>query len=150
MKFRVLGVALGVVVGFVAVAAVQAKDAGKGKGTVKSSAEITWKEAGIPGVSNAVVFGDMAKRSSHFYLKYAAGFVAPLHHHSPDHFVTTISGNLVLIVDGKEHSLAPGSFFALTGKKPHAARCDGSEDCVMFVDARGPWDVVLEETTAKK
>ena len=150
MKFRVLGVALGVFVAIVAVAAVQAKAAGKSTGIVKSSTEITWKEAGVPGVMTAVVDGDMAKRSSHFYLKYAAGFVAPLHHHSPDHFITTVSGNLVLTVDGKEHSLAPGSFIALTGKKPHAARCDGSEDCVMFVDARGPWDVVPEEAAAKK
>jgi hypothetical protein len=38
----------------------------------------------------------------------------------------------------------PGSFFALTGKAPHAGRCGGSEDCVMFVEARGPWDVVPE------
>jgi hypothetical protein len=49
-----------------------------------------------------------------------------------------MSGNLVLVVDGKDHPVPPGSFFALTGKEPHAARCEGKEDCVMLVDARGP------------
>ena len=38
---------------------------------------------GIPGVTKAPVEGDMAKGASHFYLKYAAGLVTPVHHHSP-------------------------------------------------------------------
>lgn len=115
------------------------------KVVVTPQAALQWKDAGIPGVSTAAVSGDMTKGASRFYLKYAAGFVAPAHHHTPDHYVTTISGNLVLTVDGKEHKLTPGSYFALTGKAPHTARCDGSEDCVMFVEAQAPWDVVLEE-----
>jgi len=123
---------------------------GAPKAVVSPKSDIRWTDAGIPGVSTAAVDGNMSKGPSHFYLKYASGFVAPPHHHSPDHYVTTVSGNLVLIVDGKEHSLPPGSFFALTGKKKHAARCDGSEDCVMFVDARGPWDVVLEKEAVAK
>ena len=28
---------------------------------------------------------------------------------------------------------------------PHAARCEGSEDRVMFIDARGAWDVEPEK-----
>jgi mannose-6-phosphate isomerase-like protein (cupin superfamily) len=107
-------------------------------------AEVAFQDAGIPGVSAAAVDGKMASGPSHFYLRYAPGFVAPVHHHSPDHYVTTVSGTLVLIVEGKERRLAPGSFFALTGKAPHATRCEGSEDCVMFIDARGAWDVVPE------
>jgi quercetin dioxygenase-like cupin family protein len=113
------------------------------KAVFTPAADLKWTGAGVPGVSTAVVTGNMAKGASHFYLKYASGFAAPVHHHSPDHFVTTVAGDLVLIVDGKEHRLPPGSYFAFTGKAKHAARCDGSQDCVMFIDARGPWDVVL-------
>lgn len=116
-----------------------------GKAVVTSQASLKWADGGIPGVSTAAVEGDSAKGPSHFYLKYAAGFVAPVHHHSPDHFVTTVSGQLVLIVDGKEQRLAPGSYFALTGKAKHAARCETGSDCVMFVHALGPWDVVPEK-----
>ena len=114
------------------------------KSAVAPKGDLKWTDMGIPGVSAAAVDGDMKKGASHFYLKYPAGFVTPLHHHSPDHYVTTISGNLILVVDGKDHAVPPGSFFALTDKAPHAARCEGKEDCVMFVDARGPWDVVPE------
>lgn len=111
---------------------------------------LTWAAGSIPGVSTSAVDGDMAKGPSHFFLKYAAGLNTPLHHHTADHYVATISGVLVLTVDGKEHRLAPGSFFALTGKKAHMARCEGSADCIMLLDARGPWDVVPEERPAAK
>jgi quercetin dioxygenase-like cupin family protein len=123
---------------------------GAAKAFVTPVAEVKWKEAGVSGVASAVVQGDMAKGASRFYLRYAGGFAAPIHHHSPDHYVTTVTGNLVLVVDGKEHRLAPGSYFALTGKAKHAARCEGTQDCVMFIDARGPWDVVLAKANADK
>ena len=72
-----------------------------------------------------------------------------MHHHSPDHYVTVVSGTLTLTAEGKESQLAPGSFFALVNKAPHAARVDGKEAAVMFVDARGPWDVVMEDSAKK-
>lgn len=118
---------------------------GSGKAVVTSQASLKWSEAGIPGVSTAPVDGDPAKGPSRFYLKYASGLVTPVHHHSSDHFVTTVSGNLVLILDGKEQRLAPGSYFAFTGKAKHAARCETGADCVMFVQALSPWDVVPEK-----
>ncbi len=105
---------------------------------------LKWADAGIPGVSTAAVQGDMAKGASHFYLRYPAGFVSPLHHHSPDHYATTVSGNLFLTIAGKENRVPPGSYFSFTGKGPHVARCAGPEACVMFIDARGAWDVVVE------
>ena len=114
------------------------------KAVVTPAADVKWTPAGVPGVSTAAVDGDMSKGPSHFFLKYAAGFNAPIHHHSPDHYVTVVSGNLVLVLDGKDQRVPPGSYFAFTGKAKHGARCEGSEDCVMFVDARGAWDVVPE------
>jgi len=108
-------------------------------------ASLKWTDAGVPGVSTAQVQGDMAKGPSHFYLRYAGGFVSPKHHHSPDHYVTTVSGNMVIVAEGREYKLAPGSYFAFTNKAAHVARCEGKQDCVMFIDARGPWDVVPEK-----
>ena len=120
--------------------AIQAK--GPGKAAVTPATGLKWADAGFPGVSVAPADGDMKKGASHFFLKYAAGFKSPVHHHSPDHYVVTVSGTLVLVVDGKENVLPPGSFFSLRNKASHAARCDGAQDCVMFIDARSPWDVV--------
>jgi mannose-6-phosphate isomerase-like protein (cupin superfamily) len=131
-----------IAVATIAVAASPAVAQAAGKAVIVPAPQVAWVSAGMPGVHTAAVQGNMKTGASHFYLKYAAGFVAPVHHHSPDHYGTTVSGNLVLIVDGKEHALPPGSHFALTGKARHAVRCEGTQDCVMFIDARGPWDVV--------
>lgn len=118
---------------------------GGGKAVITAKAELQWKDTGIPGVSTAVVDGDMAKGASHFYLKYAPGLITPAHHHTPDHYVTVVSGTLLLTVSGKEHRLPPGSYFALTGQIPHVAKVEGSEPAVMFIDAKGAWDVVPEK-----
>lgn len=121
-----------------------------GSAVIEPRAGLKWVPGAVPQVSTCTLEGDMAKGASHFFLRYAAGFSTPPHHHSPDHYVTTVSGTLVLIVDGKEQRLSPGSYFALLGKKTHAARCEGPEDCVMFADARGAWDVVMEEKPPAK
>ena len=91
---------------------------GPDKAVVAPAADLKWNDAGIPGVATASVDGDMKKGVSHFFLKYAAGFVAPLHHHSPDHHGAIVSGTLVLITGGKEVRLAPGSYFSLKNKAP--------------------------------
>ena len=134
----------GVVVGMAALAIGTMAQRG-GEAVFVPAAQVRWVDAGIPGVQTAAVRGDMLAGASHFYLKYPAGFAAPLHFHSPDHFATTVSGQLVLIADGKESALPPGSYFAFTGKARHGARCEGAQDCVMFIDARGPWDVVADK-----
>ena len=114
-----------------------------GAAYVVAKADAKWADAGIPGVQIATVEG-ASTGASHFFLKYPAGFVTPLHHHTADHYVTTLSGTLVLVVDKVEHRLAPGSFFSLTGGMAHVARCEGAEACVMSIDARAAWDVVPE------
>jgi len=38
--------------------------------------------------------------------------------------------------------LHAGSVFSFTGKKKHMTVCQAGADCVLFVDARGMWDVV--------
>jgi quercetin dioxygenase-like cupin family protein len=99
---------------------------------------------GFPGVQMAVVQGDPAKGPHHSMLKFAPGFEAPVHHHTTDHYGSVLSGTLVLVSDGREVRLPPGSYFAFTGKMPHATRCEKGSDCVVAIDARGKWDVVPE------
>jgi quercetin dioxygenase-like cupin family protein len=118
---------------------------GAEKTMVIAKETLTWKDMGIPGVKAAQVTGDMTKGPSRFFLTYPVGFVSPAHHHTPDHYVTVVSGTLILTVDGKENRLVPGSFFALTNKAPHVAKVDGNEPVVMFIQADGPWDVVMEK-----
>lgn len=118
---------------------------GSGKSVVVAKADLKWKDMGIPGVMAAQVSGDMQKGASRFFLKYPVGLLTPNHHHTADHYVTLVSGTVTLTVDGKEHRLVPGSYFALIGKAPHIAKVEGNEDAVLFIQADGPWDVVSEK-----
>jgi quercetin dioxygenase-like cupin family protein len=97
------------------------------------------------GVKIAAVQGDPNKGASHFFIRLPAGFSVPHHHHSPDHYATVVAGTMVFNVDGQDHSLPAGSYFAFTGKKKHTTHCAEGAECVIFVDSRGKWDVVEEK-----
>lgn len=116
-----------------------------GKAVVVTKSELKWKNMGIPGVDAAPVSGNMATGPSRFFLKYPVGFVTPSHFHSADHYVTVMSGRLTLTVNGKTHKLGPGSYFSLTDRAPHVAKVEGKEPAVFFIQADGPWDVVMEK-----
>jgi quercetin dioxygenase-like cupin family protein len=118
---------------------------GAAESLVVAKADLKWQNVGTSGVAAALVSGDMEKGASRFFLKYPVGLVTPLHHHTSDHYVTVVSGTIILTVDGKEHKLGPGSYFELTQKKPHAAKVEGNEDAVFFIQAEKAWDVVLEK-----
>lgn len=117
---------------------------GAGSTVVVTKAELKWKDMGH-GVTAAPVSGDMAKGASRFFLKYPVGLVTPKHHHDTDHYVTLVSGTITLTVAGKDHKLGPGAYFALTNKASHTAKVEGNEDAVFFIQANGPWNVVMEK-----
>jgi len=117
-----------------------------GAGTeVVAAADRQWKDMGIPGVVAAPVSGDMDKGASRFFLTYPAGFTSPKHRHTTNHYVTVVSGTLTLNVNGHDHKLGPGSYFALTESASHTAKVEGSEPAVMFIAADAAWDVVVEK-----
>jgi mannose-6-phosphate isomerase-like protein (cupin superfamily) len=111
---------------------------------VVPKADLKWKDMGN-GVAAAPVSGNMEKGPSRFFLKYPVGLVTPKHHHDADHYVTLLSGTVTLTVDGKEHRLGPGAYFALTNKASHTAKVEGNEEAVFFVQADAPWNVVMEK-----
>ena len=115
-----------------------------GPTVVVTKADLKWKEMGN-GVAAAPVSGDMAKGASRFFLKYPVGLITPKHHHDADHYATLISGAVTLTVEGKDYKLGPGAYFALTNKASHIAKVDGKEEAVFFIQADGPWNVVMEK-----
>jgi quercetin dioxygenase-like cupin family protein len=116
-----------------------------------SASEVKFSEVpNMAGVQLAPLDGDPAKAASHFMLKFAPGFEAPMHHHTANHSGTVVAGTLVLTVDGKEQKLPPGSYFAFSGKQPHATKCETGAACILSMDVRGKWDVVAEKTAAPK
>ncbi len=124
-----------------------AKEAKKGGNAVLiPTSSLKWSDVpGFPGVQMAVLEGNPAKGPHHSMLKLPGGFVAPLHHHSSDHYVSVLAGTLVFTIDGKENKLPAGSYFSFMGKKRHITKCEAGADCVLSVDTRGKWDVIPEE-----
>ena len=113
-----------------------------GKSVVLAKADLKWKAMGN-GIAAAPVSGDMDKGPSRFFLKYPAGLVTPMHHHTANHHVTLISGSITLTVGGKEHRLGPGAYFMLADRAVHVAKVEGTEEAVFFIQAEGLWDVVM-------
>ncbi len=135
-------------------AAARAKDEAPKKGAATAvfapASDLKWADVpDTPGVKMAPAQGDPDKGASHFFIKLPAGFSVPQHHHSPNHYVTVLAGTVVFNVDGKEHSLPAGSYFSFTGQKKHTTRCAEGAECVLSIDSRGKWDVVLEEAPKK-
>ena len=114
-----------------------------GKSVVLSKADLKWQAMGNSGVAAAPVSGDMEKGPCRFFLKYPAGLVTPMHHHTADHHVTVISGSITLSAGGKDHRLGPGDYFMLADRAAHIAKVEGNEPAVFFIQADGPWDVVM-------
>ena len=120
---------------------------GSGASVVTAAADLKWNDVpNFPGVKMAVASGNPDKGAAHFFINFSPGFAAPLHHHNTDHFATVVAGTVVLNIDGKDAKLPAGSYFSFTGKKPHTTKCDAGADCILFVDARGKWDVIPEAT----
>lgn len=133
-----------------AVMAVSGSAIAKPGGTVMAAGDLKWADVpGFTGVHLAPAEGDPNKGAAHFFMKFDKGFSAPEHHHTADHYVTVISGTMIMTIDGKEVKLGPGSYFSFTGKKVHSTKCDAASDCVIEIDARGKWDVVPEKAPAK-
>jgi quercetin dioxygenase-like cupin family protein len=151
MKMKRTVVGSGAVALVLALTAWGIADAAKGGAAAVfvAAPDVKWSDVpGAPGIQMARLDGDPAKGPSHFLLKFAGGFSAPLHHHTADHSVTVVAGTLVLDVDGKAQKLPAGSFFTFSQMKRHATRCEAGADCVLSMDVRGAWDVVPEEGTA--
>jgi quercetin dioxygenase-like cupin family protein len=117
--------------------------AAKSSAAVVPAGDAKWADApGMDGVKMAILEGMPAKGASRFFIKLPGGMAVPSHFHSPDHYAFVVSGTLVLGIDGKDVSLPSGSYFSFLGKKKHTTRCEAGADCVLFVDARGKWDVI--------
>jgi quercetin dioxygenase-like cupin family protein len=117
--------------------------AAKGGFKVVPAGETKWADVpGMDGVKMAALDGAPDKGASRFLIKLAGGLSVPVHFHNPDHYVYVVSGTMVLGIDGKDVTLPAGSYFSFTGKKKHTTLCQAGADCVLFIDARGKWDVV--------
>ncbi len=117
---------------------------------VRPAADIQWVDLdpkGAPGVKIADVWGNHAKGAFGAFLKFPAGFAAPLHTHTNDFKIVVVSGTLVQAPEGKpEFRLGPGSYLMQPGGNyKHTTACDKASDCVFFVQSSGKFDLKVVE-----
>jgi anti-sigma factor ChrR (cupin superfamily) len=144
-------------VSFVLAAALVAQDSGKAAKAPKASApifkpaaDLKWTDLdakGAPGVKIADVWGDHTKGAYGAFIKFPAGFTAPLHTHTNALKIVVVSGTFVQTPEGKaEVRLGPGSYlWQPGGSYKHVSACDKASECVFFSESTGKFDILPVE-----
>ncbi len=110
------------------------------------AADVKWADLdpkGAPGVQIADVWGNHAKGAFGGFLKFPAGFAAPLHTHTNDFKIVIVSGTFIQGPEGKpEFRLGPGSYLMQPGGNyKHTTACDKASDCLVFFQSTGKFDL---------
>ena len=119
-----------------------------------SSSDMKWVDLdpdGAPGVKIADLWGNHAKGAYGAFIKFPAGFAAPLHTHTNSAKIVVISGTFVQAPEGKpEFRLGPGSYLMQPGDGyKHTTACDKASDCEIFVQGTGKFDLKVVEAAKK-
>ncbi len=122
------------------------KKAAAGAPTVMPAGDLKWTDldpTGAPGVKIADLWGDHAKGAFGSFIKFPAGFAAPLHTHTHDVKIAIVSGTFVQEPEGKpEFRLGPGSYLMQPGGNyRHTTGCDKASECVFFAESNGKFDI---------
>jgi anti-sigma factor ChrR (cupin superfamily) len=136
----------------------KAKSAGRSAASrvvAMPAGDLKWADLdpkGAPGVKIADVWGNHAKGAFGSFIKFPAGFAAPLHTHTNDYKIVIISGTFVQVPEGKpEIRLGPGSYLMQPGGNyKHTSACDKASECLFFTQSTGKFDLkpVQAATTA--
>jgi anti-sigma factor ChrR (cupin superfamily) len=120
---------------------------------VKPAADLQWMDLdpkGAPGVKIADLWGNHTKGKFGAFIKFPAGFAAPLHTHTYDYKVAVVSGTFIQAPEGKpEFRLGPGSYLLQPGGNyRHTTTCDPAAECLIFVEGSGKFDLKLVQPPA--
>ena len=110
------------------------------------AADLKWTDldpAGAPGVKIVDLWGDHRTGAFGAFIRFPAGFAAPLHTHTNAMKVVILSGTFIHAPNGKpEIRLGTGSYMMQPGGDyQHTTRCDAAADCVFFVESNGAFDL---------
>ena len=77
-------------------------------------------------------------------VKIKAGVTAPQHSHTFDYHAITVQGNWVHTYgENDTRSMAPGGYVLQPGGEDHGGRCEGSQDCLIYIHQHGPRDFIV-------
>ncbi|HZP10993.1 MAG TPA: DUF4437 domain-containing protein [Nevskiaceae bacterium] len=146
------------VVAFIAGAALAAASAAsfaKGGGSdnvIWPADAIKWEDGPVKGTHVAKLWGDWMKGGPYGVLvKFDAGVMHPLHHHSHTLKTVILSGTFVFKPDGGTATkLGPGSYLKQVGDKKHESGCSSESECVFFMSSSDKFDYLDDSGADKK
>ena len=108
--------------------------------------DVKWMDldpTGAPGVKIADLWGDHTKGAYGAFIKFPAGFAAPLHTHTNAMKIVIVSGTFIAGPEGNpEVRLGAGSYFWQPGGNyRHTTGCDKASECVFFAESAGEFDL---------
>ncbi len=111
---------------------------------VADVATAKFAEATMPqapkGSQSALIGVDPATKGPTAYSRTPAGAGLPAHWHSHAEYTVLVSGKGTLLLDGKTHQAAAGTYFVIPAKMVHQFICSSGADCLLLTRRGGPAD----------
>jgi quercetin dioxygenase-like cupin family protein len=108
---------------------------------------IKWEAGPVAGTKLATLWGD-SKKGGNFgmLVKFDAGLMHPLHHHTHTLKLVIINGTLThKSENGTESKLGPGSYLLQGGGNKHISGCAAGAECQFFMTSDGKFDFINDE-----
>jgi len=96
----------------------------------------------MPGVSQAVVWGDPDKGAYGSFTKFVPGYDAGMHTHTNDVSIVVIKGAYLYKDASGEKRVGPGDFLRVPGGLKHWSGGDKTEGALFFTEGRAKFDLV--------
>lgn len=105
------------------------------------SARASYKEL-VPGVSAAVVWGDMEKGAYGAFVKFAPGHRDALHTHTNTSRIVVLKGAYVHKPEkGGEIRVGAGQYLLVPGGDRHVTESDAREGALLYLESDGAFDL---------
>ena len=141
-SLMLLGVAAVVVVAWASgLAQGQTKQAAKKELLFVSSGKAKFTDI-MPGVSQAVVWGDPDKGAYGSFTKFVPGYDAGMHTHTNDVSIVVIKGAYLYKDASGEKRVGPGDFLRVPGGLKHWSGGDKTAGALFFTEGRAKFDLV--------
>lgn len=123
-----------------------------GDNLVMPADSLKWEDGPVKGTHVAKLWGDWLKGGPYGVLiKFDAGLMHSLHHHTQTMKTVIISGTFVFKPEGgTETKLGPGSYLKQQGGKKHVSGCSAESECVFFVTASDKFDYLDDSGAGAK
>lgn len=109
------------------------------------ASQIRWAADPVQaGLQRAALTGSSATGAYRELARFDAGLSVPLHHHTSEIRAFVHSGTMIWTMEGRDPvEVGPGSWVILPGGERHTTACKSGEDCVVYVEQPGRFDLIL-------